>query len=108
MEHITTRDDAPRVRSVVSTGLIVVSVIFPVISGLALIFRSRSQRKERSSVTAEDVWFWVAWVRCSQPQSIKFGVCAAYKLWLDFEGLMSLDEHHRLGLCAFRHRLLQR
>ncbi|KAI1183939.1 hypothetical protein F5B17DRAFT_104779 [Nemania serpens] len=64
MEHITTRDDAPRVRSVVSTGLIVVSVIFPVISGLALIFRSRSQRKERSSVTAEDVWFWVAWVSC--------------------------------------------
>lgn len=72
MEYITTRDDAPRVRSVASTGLIVVSVIFPFISGVALIFRNRSQRKERSSVSAEDVWFYISWVRLLLTPKVPF------------------------------------
>ncbi|KAI0542083.1 hypothetical protein GGR58DRAFT_453900 [Xylaria digitata] len=61
MERVTTRDDAPA-PSAVTTSLIIVSAIFPFISGVALILRSYALRKGTRSVSAEDIWFWVAWI----------------------------------------------
>ncbi|KAI1474783.1 hypothetical protein K445DRAFT_315183 [Daldinia sp. EC12] len=61
MTRAVARDDV-RVPSVVTTGLIVVSTIFPFLSAVALILRSHALRAHPHPFGAEDFWFWISWV----------------------------------------------
>jgi hypothetical protein len=51
------------VRSAITTPLVVVSVIFPVLSLGAIVLRYLALRKARQQVHADDIWAVVAWVR---------------------------------------------
>ncbi|KAI2628671.1 hypothetical protein GGR54DRAFT_356489 [Hypoxylon sp. NC1633] len=63
MAPVTIRDDAVAVRvpSVVTTGLIVVSAVFPFLSAVAIILRHRALRHNPQPFAAEDFWFWLSW-----------------------------------------------
>ncbi|KAI2472646.1 hypothetical protein F4781DRAFT_382479 [Annulohypoxylon bovei var. microspora] len=47
--------------SVVTTGLIVVSILFPVISALSIAFRILARRKSRQPLYADDYWITGSW-----------------------------------------------
>ncbi|KAI1373813.1 hypothetical protein F4677DRAFT_428336 [Hypoxylon crocopeplum] len=50
------------VRSAITTALVVVSVIFPVLSAVAIFLRFLARRTARHPVRADDVWIIVAWI----------------------------------------------
>jgi hypothetical protein len=52
----------PPYPSVVTTGLVAVSAIFPVISALSIGLRLAARRKSRQSLHADDYWIIVSWV----------------------------------------------
>ncbi|KAI1206319.1 uncharacterized protein F4807DRAFT_439697 [Annulohypoxylon truncatum] len=53
--------DGP-VRSAITTGLVVVSVIFPVLSAIAIGLRFLARRRSRQTIRADDAWVIVAWI----------------------------------------------
>lgn len=55
---------AMQVPSIVTTGLIIVSVLFPVLSLIAIFFRYKARRAARQSFQADDWWIVVSWVSC--------------------------------------------
>ncbi|KAI0444320.1 hypothetical protein F4803DRAFT_512124 [Xylaria telfairii] len=63
MAHITVRDSAQS-PSAITTGLIVVSIIFPFISAIAIILRFQAQRLNPRPLIAEDFWFVLSWLSC--------------------------------------------
>ncbi|KAL4736673.1 hypothetical protein BDV11DRAFT_207414 [Aspergillus similis] len=54
--------EASQLRAVVSTALIVVSVIFPTLSLIAIVFRYMARRTARLSLQADDWWILASWV----------------------------------------------
>jgi hypothetical protein len=48
--------------SVTTTGLVVVSVIFPILSFISLVFRNSARRKSRQLWRPDDAWAVAAWV----------------------------------------------
>ena len=47
----------------ISTGLVVVSVIFPILSLAAIFLRLKARRNTRLELMADDWWIIAAWVR---------------------------------------------
>ena len=50
------------VPSIVTTGLIIVSTLFPTLSLISIIFRYKARHAARQSFQADDWWIVVSWV----------------------------------------------
>ncbi|KAK5999070.1 hypothetical protein PT974_01458 [Cladobotryum mycophilum] len=61
------RDDAPaaapqRIPAIVTTALVVVSVVFPVLSAGSIYLRYLARRKSRQPLHADDAWIVISWI----------------------------------------------
>ncbi|OTA64068.1 hypothetical protein K449DRAFT_368016 [Hypoxylon sp. EC38] len=54
--------ESERVPALITTGLVVVSVIFPVVSLVCVIFRCKARRDLRAPLLADDWWIIASWV----------------------------------------------
>lgn len=59
-------DVLARQPSLITTPLIVVSVIFPVISFTTVLLRHKARNTAKQAVKADEWWIFVAWVRLCQ------------------------------------------
>lgn len=59
-----------RVHSAVTTALVVVSVIFPILSAIAIYFRLYARRGTPPPVRSDDVWLFISWV-CYDTELLK-------------------------------------
>ncbi|KAI1355955.1 hypothetical protein F5Y01DRAFT_268129 [Xylaria sp. FL0043] len=63
MANFTVRD-SEKSPSSITTGLIVVTVLFPLLSAIALTLRFQAQRIHPRPFIAEDFWFGLSWLSC--------------------------------------------
>lgn len=70
MSAMSAEESIARVPAVVTSSLVIVSVIFPVISIFSILLRYRARRIVRSQLGADDWLVLVAWVLMMSPKSL--------------------------------------
>jgi hypothetical protein len=60
--HLHDMDTAPRVPSVITTSTVVVSIVFLLLSFIAILIRWRARRVARATLNADDLWIVISWI----------------------------------------------
>jgi hypothetical protein len=55
-------DGAVHAPAAITTPLIVVSIVFPILSAIAISLKHWAQRHTKHPLHAEDGWLWLSWV----------------------------------------------